>query len=62
MSLVEGTIGQRIWLCVRRALPKAARTCLWLLKIILPVSLAYAFVVVRIKLLVERLRANSMRL
>jgi len=25
---------------VRRALPKAARTCLWLLKIILPVSLA----------------------
>lgn len=40
MSLVEGTIGQRIWLCVRRALPKSAQTCLWLLKIILPVSLA----------------------
>ena len=61
MSLVEGTIGQRVWRCVRRALPKAARTCLWLLKIILP-RLAYAFVIVRIKLLVERLRANSMRL
>ncbi len=29
----------RIWLCVKRALPKAGRTCLWLLKIILPISL-----------------------
>jgi len=29
----------RIWKCVLLALPKAGRTCLWLLKIILPISL-----------------------
>lgn len=30
----------RILACIRRALPKAGKTCLWLLKIILPISLA----------------------
>jgi len=29
----------RIWKCVQRALPKSGRMCLWLLKIILPISL-----------------------
>lgn len=29
----------RIWGCVRKALPKAGKTCLWLFKIILPISL-----------------------
>ena len=29
----------RIWQCVKKALPKAAKTCIWLLKIILPISL-----------------------
>jgi hypothetical protein len=29
----------RIWKCVKQALPKAGKTCLWLLKIILPISL-----------------------
>lgn len=29
----------RIWKCVRLALPKSAKTCLWLFKIILPISL-----------------------
>lgn len=29
----------RLWKCVREALPKSGKTCLWLLKIILPVSL-----------------------
>lgn len=32
-------ISARIWKCVRMALPKAGKTCLWLLKIILPISL-----------------------
>ena len=30
---------ERLWKCVKRALPKAGKTCLWLLKIILPISL-----------------------
>lgn len=30
----------RIWDCVVRAMPKAMNTCLWLLKIVLPISLA----------------------
>ncbi|MDR1356356.1 MAG: nucleoside recognition domain-containing protein [Tannerellaceae bacterium] len=34
-----GDAPQRILGCIRRALPKSAATCLWLLKIILPVSL-----------------------
>ncbi|MDD4515098.1 nucleoside recognition domain-containing protein [Massilibacteroides sp.] len=29
----------RIWSCVTKALPKAGKTCLWLFKIILPISL-----------------------
>ncbi|MCD7977444.1 MAG: nucleoside recognition domain-containing protein [Tannerellaceae bacterium] len=29
----------RIWKCIKQALPKAGKTCLWLLKIILPISL-----------------------
>lgn len=29
----------RIWTCIKQALPKAGKTCLWLLKIILPISL-----------------------
>lgn len=29
----------RIWKCVKSALPKAGKTCIWLLKIILPISL-----------------------
>lgn len=29
----------RVWSCVRKALPKAGKTCLWLFKIILPISL-----------------------
>ncbi|MGP1461722.1 nucleoside recognition domain-containing protein [Tannerella sp.] len=33
------TVGQRIGRCIRSAVPKACRTCFWLLKIILPVSL-----------------------
>ncbi|MDR1645311.1 MAG: nucleoside recognition domain-containing protein [Tannerellaceae bacterium] len=33
------TILTRICTCVRQALPRSARTCLWLLKIILPISL-----------------------
>ncbi|GHU57174.1 putative membrane protein YvoD [Bacteroidia bacterium] len=33
------TIALRIWKCVKQALPKAGKTCLWLLKIILPISL-----------------------
>ena len=40
MAHREESIGRRVWRCVCRALPKAARTCLWLLEIILPVSLA----------------------
>lgn len=32
-------IVNRIWACIKRALPKAGKTCLWLLKIILPISL-----------------------
>ncbi|GHT37771.1 nucleoside recognition protein [Bacteroidia bacterium] len=31
--------GNRIWKCVKQALPKSGKTCLWLLKIILPISL-----------------------
>jgi hypothetical protein len=34
------TILVRIWKCTLHALPKSGRTCLWLLKIILPISLA----------------------
>lgn len=34
-----GTQLERIWLCIKNALPKSARTCIWLLKIILPISL-----------------------
>ncbi|MDD2436281.1 MAG: nucleoside recognition domain-containing protein [Massilibacteroides sp.] len=30
---------QRVWSCVKKALPKAGKTCVWLFKIILPVSL-----------------------
>lgn len=30
---------ERIWHCIKDALPKSARTCIWLLKIILPISL-----------------------
>jgi len=33
------TFWLRIWKCIKQALPKAVRTCLWLLKIILPISL-----------------------
>lgn len=33
------TIFLRIWKCVKLALPKSGRTCLWLFKIILPISL-----------------------
>jgi hypothetical protein len=33
------TLANRVWKCTRRALPKSGKTCLWLLKIILPVSL-----------------------
>ncbi|MCC8143584.1 MAG: nucleoside recognition domain-containing protein [Tannerellaceae bacterium] len=33
------TFLQRIRKCVLRALPKAGRTCIWLFKIILPISL-----------------------
>lgn len=29
----------RVWSCVKKALPKAGKTCLWLFKIILPISL-----------------------
>lgn len=29
----------RIWKCIKMALPKAGKTCVWLLKIILPISL-----------------------
>jgi hypothetical protein len=29
----------RIWKCIKQALPKSGKTCLWLLKIILPISL-----------------------
>lgn len=36
---MELTIQNRIWACIKRALPKAGKTCLWLLKIILPISL-----------------------
>jgi|GEM_PF-5381799 len=32
-------IADRIWKCVKKSLPKAGRMCLWLLKIILPISL-----------------------
>lgn len=34
-----GTHLERAWLCIKNALPKSARTCIWLLKIILPISL-----------------------
>lgn len=34
-----GTHLEMIWLCIKNALPKSARTCIWLLKIILPISL-----------------------
>lgn len=34
-----GTHLERIWLCIKNTLPKSARTCIWLLKIILPISL-----------------------
>ncbi len=30
---------QRVWSCVKKALPKAGKTCVWLFKIILPISL-----------------------
>ena len=30
---------ERVWHCVKDALPKSVRTCIWLLKIILPISL-----------------------
>lgn len=40
MSRGGESVSRRVWRCVRRALPNAARTCLWLLEIILPVSLA----------------------
>lgn len=33
------TAGSRIWNCIKKALPKSGKTCLWLLKIILPISL-----------------------
>lgn len=38
MEAVASVIG-RIGECIARALPKAGKTCLWLLKIILPISL-----------------------
>lgn len=38
MSGAHELIG-RIWSCIIKALPKAGKTCLWLLKIILPISL-----------------------
>lgn len=38
METAQDGIG-RAWACIRRALPKAGKTCLWLLKIILPISL-----------------------
>ncbi len=34
-----GRTAERVWKCILRALPKAGKTCVWLLKIILPVSL-----------------------
>ncbi|MEG1545146.1 MAG: nucleoside recognition domain-containing protein [Tannerellaceae bacterium] len=36
---MEERSSARVWKCIRMALPKAGRTCLWLLKIILPISL-----------------------
>jgi len=36
---METSAFRRIWKCVRLALPKSVRTCLWLFKIILPISL-----------------------
>ncbi|MDF9829060.1 nucleoside recognition domain-containing protein [Parabacteroides sp. PF5-6] len=36
---METEVWSRIWKCVKQALPKAVRTCLWLFKIILPISL-----------------------
>lgn len=33
------TFAGRIWKCIKSALPKAGKTCFWLLKIILPISL-----------------------
>ena len=33
------SITSKLWICIRKALPKAGTTCLWLLKIILPISL-----------------------
>lgn len=38
MESGQGVIG-RVWGCILKALPKAGKTCLWLLKIILPISL-----------------------
>lgn len=38
METGQGVIG-RVWGCILKALPKAGKTCLWLLKIILPISL-----------------------
>lgn len=38
MESGQGIIG-RVWGCILKALPKAGKTCLWLLKIILPISL-----------------------
>lgn len=32
-------VAGRVWTCVKKALPKAGKTCLWLFKIILPISL-----------------------
>ncbi|MDR0973981.1 MAG: nucleoside recognition protein [Prevotellaceae bacterium] len=34
------TLNERLWKCVREALPKSGKLCVWLLKIILPISLA----------------------
>jgi hypothetical protein len=36
---VKPFLYNRIWKCVKQALPKSAKTCLWLFKIILPISL-----------------------
>jgi spore maturation protein SpmB len=33
------TTTAKVWKCIKQALPKSGKTCLWLLKIILPISL-----------------------
>lgn len=48
----------RVWVCIKKALPKVGKTCVWLLKIILPISLLvrllqYSGILGKLSLLLE---------